>query len=112
MKNKPILRRETTFSDVNPSSGPPIILKTPGVFDRTGGRTIPIRARMGLRFGKLGGRGTYRARIGDGVKSEKGGPGGGVPGQGFRGLEDSDCLIIFRDGSGEIFYEKFLEKIR
>jgi len=44
--------------------------KYPGVLYRTGGRRIRIRARIGLRSGKTGNRGTYRARIGDGVNCE------------------------------------------
>jgi hypothetical protein len=68
-------------SDVKRSSRPPVCEKLPGLSDQTGGRRIPIRARIGLRSGKMGNRGTYRARIGDGVDREKRGSGRGCFGE-------------------------------
>jgi hypothetical protein len=56
------------------------MMKYPGLFDQTGGRTIPIRALIGLRFPEMSKRSPYKARIGDGVDREKGGSGLGVPG--------------------------------
>ena len=50
----------------------------PGLSHQTGGRRITIRARMGLRSGKMGNRGTYGSRSGDGLKREKWVPGGGL----------------------------------
>ena len=60
--------------------------KYPGVLYQTGGRRIPIRGRIGLRSGKMGNRGTYRARIGIGLNSKKGGFGKGSLG-GVYGVE-------------------------
>jgi hypothetical protein len=75
-----VLRGETGSSVVDCSSGPPVQLKYPGLLCKTGGRTIPIRARMGLRFPEMSKRSPYRARIGGGVDRENGGFGEGVPG--------------------------------
>ena len=76
-----ILRREMCVSRRSCSSGPPVLQDPPGVFDQTGGRSIRIRARMGLRSGKPVQRSPQRARIGGGVISDNGGPGRGVLGR-------------------------------
>jgi len=39
---------------------------------QTGGRRIPIRARIEPGYGKEGNRSTYKARIEEGVRPEKG----------------------------------------
>jgi len=46
----------------------------PGVSHRSGGWRIPIRALTGLRSGKVGNRGPYRARIENGPDPKKGVP--------------------------------------
>jgi hypothetical protein len=104
---KDILRRKNRFSDVNLLSGPPVYEKTPGVFDQTGGRTIPIRARIGSRSGKLVQRSTYSARIGGRVITKKGGFGRGSR-AGSAGWIGGLARIIFRTRAGpEIFPGKF-----
>src|SRR5208337_2683204 len=69
------LRRITinssSFDDVKRSSGPPVWQNLPGLSHQTGGRRIPNRVRIGLRSGKMRDRGTYRGRIGDGLKPKK-----------------------------------------
>ena len=68
--------------------------KYPGVLYQTGGRRIPIRGRIGLRSGKMGNRGTYRARIGIGLNSKKGGFGKGSLG-GVYGVEWGGRIFLW-----------------
>jgi hypothetical protein len=92
---------------VNLSSGPPVMQNTPGVFDQTGGRMIPIRARIGLRSGKLVQRSTYRARIGGGVIMKKGVLGGGER-EALYGVEWGGWPgLFFVRVAGEFFRENF-----
>jgi hypothetical protein len=99
------LRRITincsSFADVKRSSGPPVWQNLPGVSHQTGGRRIPIRARIGLRLDISGNRGTYRGWIGGGVDREKGGSGGGF------GVSDGDSGAGFCCGRAGKFFVKF-----
>lgn len=107
------LRRRTpaflTLADVKPSSGPPVGENTPGLLYRTGCRWIQIRARIGLRSGKMGNRGTSRGRIRFALNLKKGRSGkvilGGVTA--YRSGRVSPVGLNLFSG---IFREKFLEK--
>ncbi len=93
----------------NISSGPPVCEKLPGVFDETGGCRIPIRARIGLRSRKVGNRGTYRGRIGDGPDREKWVPGGSIL-RGFTVWKMGCCVPDFsfcRPGKFPKFFVNF-----
>ena len=63
---------------------PPGMQNTPGVSTLTGGRRIPLRARIVLRSGKVVQQSPYRGRIGEVPDRKKGIPEWWVPGGFFR----------------------------
>jgi hypothetical protein len=65
------LRREIYIPRRRLSTRPPVYEKPPGVLHQTGGRSIPNRAQIGPRSGKVVNRSPYGGRIGDSPDPEK-----------------------------------------